>query len=91
MQHIERGDLGETTCVYSAATMTGATMHVVAVKYPLSTLKGTPTCSSHSTTALYETDLFSQSGGTWMCSLVEYRNEIIFSGLFSLFSAVSRC
>ena len=30
-------------------------MHAVAVEYPYSTIKGTPTYSSHSSTALYET------------------------------------
>ena len=45
---------------YAAATVTGATMHGVAAVYPQSTLKGTPACSSHSGTVLYETYLASQ-------------------------------
>ena len=45
---------------YAAATVTVPTMHAVGEEYPQSTLKGTPTCSSHSGTTLYETYLSSQ-------------------------------
>ena len=40
---------------YSDVTVTEATVHPVAAEYPHSTLKGTPSCSSQSGTALYET------------------------------------
>ena len=45
---------------YSDTTVTGATVHAVAADYSHSTLSGTPTCSSHSGTALYETHIASQ-------------------------------
>ena len=37
--------------------MTETTVHVVAAECPHSTLNGTPTCSSHSSTTLYEDHL----------------------------------
>ena len=46
---------------YSDATVTGATMHAVAVEYPHSTLKCTPPCSSQSGTVKYETYISDQA------------------------------
>ena len=60
---------------YSDATVTKgweATAHAVAAEYPHSTLKGTPTCSSHSGTLSYETHAASQEefGFVWACSIL---------------------
>ena len=44
---------------YFKGTMMGATVHAEATEYPHSTFKGTPTYSSHSGAALYETFLAS--------------------------------
>ena len=58
--------------------MTGATAHAVAAYYyPSRTLTATPTCSSHSNTALYETYVAkrSRSGGIWM---YKYRKQTFY-------------
>ena len=47
------------------------TAHAVAAEYPSSTLKGTPTWSSHSSTTW---DLCNWSEGIWMCTL---RNSVL--------------
>ena len=45
----------DTMRVLSMVDLTRATVHAVAAEYLRSTLSGTSTCSSHSSTALYET------------------------------------
>ena len=51
----------------SVVTVIEATMHEVAAEYPHSTLKGTPTCSNHSGTALHETSVASQEESGCVC------------------------
>ena len=64
--------------LYSVATVTGATIHTEAAVYPQGTLNGTPICSSHSGTALYETYLAGQEESgcdTFTFCLFEKRTE----------------
>ena len=61
-------------------TVTWATLHAVAAEYLQSTLKGTPTWSSHSSTALYETYVASQEDSGcvfWMQDLLPNLNMTI--------------
>ena len=73
-------------CGYSDATVTkgwAATAHAVAAEYPHSTLNGTVTCSSHSSTAYYETYV-AGSGGIWMCIGWFYRGNVIWLNVSTL-------
>ena len=60
----------------SVAFVTGATAYPLVAEYPHSTFNGTPTCSSHIGTALYETHVAGKE---------ESRCEIIGVGLYCLF------
>ena len=53
---------------YSDATVTGVTTDAVATEYPHGTLHGTLTCSSYSSTALYETHIPVRR--IWMCKIL---------------------
>ena len=67
---------------YLDATVIEATVHPVAVEYPHNTPNGTPTCSSHVGTALYDTHVAGQkeSGGvdilTWWSGRVPGKQKV---------------
>ena len=63
---------------YTDATVTEATVHPVAAEYPHSTLNGTQTCSSHISTALYETYLAGQEESAF----VGGNSEAIYSFMY---------
>ena len=47
-------------CTFEPLRVTRATMHAAAAEYPQGTLKGTPTYSNYSGTALYEACIASE-------------------------------
>ena len=62
----------EYLCGYSAADASTLPFVTLAAGYPQSTINGTPTCSSHSGTAFYET--YFASGRNLDVYVVGYRN-----------------
>ena len=62
---------------YYDATVTKATTHPVAAEYPHSSINGTPTCSSHIGTALYDNHVAGQEesgcvGFSWYPTAMVY-------------------
>ena len=55
--------------------MTALLCAAVAAEYPQSILNGTPTCSNHSGTALYETNVAGEEESGCVCLFIQHEEQ----------------